>query len=106
MLIDSSLGLAKQLKTWNLFGDNKISRASTPEEYDRQHGALGKSQVAELAAGGHGPLRLTATVDPTDFSRTMGDQLRSTTLKVVVTNAKDFKMEAQPRVDPNGRTAP
>lgn len=105
MLIDSISGLYTQLKggNWELFGNNKISRASTPEEYDRMMAEHKGGRIAQVAGGGVGGGRITATVDPTDFSRTMGDQLRSTTLKVVVTNAKDFKLEGQPRVDPNGR---
>jgi hypothetical protein len=106
-LVDSISGLYTQLKgdNWELFGNNKIAKASTPEEYDRKRAEYQKTRAVAAGAGGAaGPERVTAELDPTQAAKAFGDSLRSTTLRVVVTNASELRAQNEPKVDPGGRT--
>jgi hypothetical protein len=105
-LVDSVSGLYTQLKgdNWELFGTNKMSKAKTPEEYDRMRAEYQRTRaVAEGAGGAAGPEKARAELDPTQAAKALGDTLRSSTLRVVVMNASELRAQNEPRVDPNGR---
>ena len=98
LVADQAVELWKQLKTWELFGTNKIAKASTPEEYDAM---MARARLDPNAQ----PQQIT--VDPTQIAKAQADALRSATLRVEVVNAAAFRdgRGAGPSVDETGRDA-
>lgn len=98
LVADQIVQLHKQLAgDWELFGTNKIAHANTPEEYDAMMARAGLDPNAQ-------PQQIT--IDPTQIAKAQSDALRSTVLRVEVTNAAAFRDgRGGPSIDPTGRDA-